>query len=1113
MAEDLRSLILSRYSEALDNSGVLTQDSMLKSTDRALRDRGVNIDSTTVYNEMSMIKSHLKDVTIAENKRYETIFKKELELNQYLNRLKIETFKKESEDYKKMYAVKLNSEKVLVDIYKRQAETYKKIGESGKVSVGNLARLWNLEKEREKEQSKSLESKQAKFNSFMKKFEENTSQIIKGWLNLFTDKFLFDRFKTAISNFSSNYEQNFTEIAGRTGSNSRQENHDFITGTLDNIMSSEVLKHGLNFNKDVFPEITNAVKNGFTGEEAQSIAITNAIDKKIMPWLDTTSETWVQLQYNITEDSLKQIKGQQLLLQETREGNRILQQGVVASLTDALLPTLQSIDANGSNADTMGAAYEYVEQLMEKGMLKSDAVAYVKKLINAEQNTFGALTSGDTTQILMGIGAVANPDNQLIGAQNMINDTVGSLFGNTGNGIYGEIARGAMSSAFNVKLPSDDIYYKDLLKLSYTGKYAGDNSNLYDNKVSNLRENVTRTQDYDNNMENIATNMFDGWAMFPHGMEMATMLIDNVQAIKNILTAWISSKFAEILTKGLGKLLGMGGGSGGTSIISNLLTGGRGLSAALNGGQTAANVVLSGNKNLLGAGLKYNGLLGGLTQGGTQLTGGLTSGLGSAAVGTAAVAGGALMAGKGVGILVDTAKNWKDNSATDNTVGVTTGLMAAGGGGMLAAAGLGLASGPVGWIGLAIGAVGLLGKTIYDTVTKIGGASAAIDKEYEEQKEAIRKTTDNNIDNLTHIFDSLNDINASEKDIEEQRNNLIKSGLLTQKDEEKARNANKEQLKELTKAYLKSTESFGNDIETALDEYKAESKAWSDTAWGGMEKVLQKYNDNDGNRSRDDTDYIQAASGIMDTIYSDLEKQKQNGKLGKSEQHIYDSIVKARAGGYTSSELNDIIDAGWFNEHLQSMSVSSPDVINSIQTKLKMYNTDASREILKAMNPNNGDKYYNVEETADALSYLINAINTVDKDNAIEYLDEFKEKGYKLSTYNTQKKQLENKWKNEIDLSSYRSGSSYIQYDQIAQLHAKERVLTAEQNREYTENLIGSGSSTGVIEAGVKDVVSAIQEQTKNILEYLSSVGSNTFSYSESTMNMLPRMGNTRVVF
>ena len=110
-----------------------------------------------------------------------------------------------------------------------------------------------------------------------------------------------------------------------------------------------------------------------------------------------------------------------------------------------------------------------------------------------------------------------------------------------------------------------------------------------------------------------------------------------------------------------------------------------------------------------------------------------------------------------------------------------------------------------------------------------------------------------------------------------------------------------------------------------------------------------------------------------------------------------------------------------------------------------------------------------------------------------------------IKTNETYKKALENIG---IDVKQYKLGSSYIPYDMIAQLHAGERVLTANQNKEYTKELeTGNGS---IIVNSIQDVVSAIQNQTKTIIDYLSTMNFNNSSGFKK-MSLLPSMGNTQI--
>ena len=111
---------------------------------------------------------------------------------------------------------------------------------------------------------------------------------------------------------------------------------------------------------------------------------------------------------------------------------------------------------------------------------------------------------------------------------------------------------------------------------------------------------------------------------------------------------------------------------------------------------------------------------------------------------------------------------------------------------------------------------------------------------------------------------------------------------------------------------------------------------------------------------------------------------------------------------------------------------------------------------------------------------------------------------------NTMKTEL-NVIANDLNLQKFKIGSSFIPFNLIAQLHKGERVLTEMQNKEYTENLISGKNTANIIELSVKDIVSAIQNQTSDIINYLRQLSLNTVSNNLS-LNMSAEMGNTRIV-
>lgn len=1065
-------------------------------------------------------KNELLRAYVEEDKKIQEIFEKRKKQEQELFNIKVknaEFSKNESlkssesllDSYKKAYDKMFSIDK---SFYAKKNEEAAKIfqtalNQNRELTDDEIKLLLNIEKEKEKASKKDLKNRINTINEVAKvedkvrqESEIKTKARLQGvgnWfekfiertLNFGIDKFIFDRAINGINNFSSNYEQNFTEIAGRTGSDSRRGNHNFITGTLDNIMSSDALRHGLNFNKDVFPEITNAVKNGFIGEEAQSIAITNAVDKKIMPWLDTSSDTWVQMQYQLSEDSLKQIKGQQLLLQETREGNRILQQGVVSQLQDALLPTLQSIDANGTNEENMGAAYEYVEQLMESGMLKSDAVAYVKKLINAEQHTFDALTSSDTSSILMGLGSLNGGG--IVGAQNMVNSTFGSMLSSTGNDTFGEIARGAIANTFNVKLPSDDAYYKNIYDLQFTGKYNGNNSSIYNNKVNNLREYVTATQDYDNNAENIATNMFDGWAMFPHGMEMAEQLIKEVQSISKLLTQWIGMKAGELLTKGLGKLFGNGS-------ESNLLK------------------TIGESKAIETLGSKLGG---GLLPGASKAPfagklGFMSSGTG-AIVGTAVgVTGGALLAYDGVKSIGqanetlskgDTTDVEKSGARGDQILGgIEAGAGIAGAGAILA---LG-ASNPIGWAALAVGGIAFLGKAAWDNAHALSGNAKEVHSAFDEIKNTLAQE---NTERLNFVADLKRHVDKAKSD-QEELDAIVNSGIIS---ENEAKNMNQKALKDLTNAYVEGSKSISKASTQLLNKMEQQNTDEQDQQQKEFLYEIQDSFDAQKSAGRGGTLLTEDETNMMATLMSGV---TDKDLIDKYNRHL------ASSGGLTYAEAIDIINGGadnWFDDTSMLDRGLDVEAMKRAQTlygygkniEFNKFDKDLQLELIEQYrNIFGAYSSWKAATENESKQYFKNQV--IELYNELYSNDVYKEAiQHKYNGQDSTIKSDLNKIAKDLGLNQFLLGSSYIPYDMIARLHEGERVLTAEQNRKYNENMIDLSGNSGIIEAGISDLIAAIQEQTKNIIEYLSTIGTNTFSYSDSTMNMLPSMGNTRVIY
>ena len=1071
-------------------------------------------------------REYLKEINEIQNENYESNLEQEEELfniqkqhDIYKKLAEQQRSKTALDNAKKEYNARvLSNNKEYQDLVKQELDIFDLSKANNKEltdeQIGNLAEIrkkrLDIENEINKKTADNLTNQVTEsVNKWTEKGKTAGESIIKHIseaFNKYSNYMLFDQLQSGVNDLSNAYEQNFTSIAGYSGSDSRDANHEFIKGVLEEVNANDYTKYGLNFNKEVFPEITNAVKEGFMGEEAQEIAISNAIDKKIMPWLDTSSETWTNMQFNLSDERIQSIKGQQLLLQETREGNRLLQDGVVSALLDTMQPTLLNIDANTTSFEDLSAeAQATVAYLMQKGYGKQDAIKIANQAIDAYQNPAEALmNNGSPIEMLMGMTSLNGGD---LGD---IIDTYGDV-ASMGKGMDA-VGRQAMvnimgvnsgnwtrtSSTFDALAGLGKEEYNKMLELFLIDSEAA--RRLYLSKESNLAENVTATQAHDNNIQNATAETVFDWNNTAHGMDTVSLILDEVIAIKQWLIKSAGDKLAESFGNFLGNFLGNKAGGRNTSSIVDSVT----------------NLTKSSKLGKL-AGFNSSGM-------------GIALNTGVALAGTA-------LTYKGIKDYKENDQIVKDDSATQydkDAAGVKRGLSAAtaglgataavaggtaavtgalGVGGTLGA--IGAAAGPVGWAALGLGAIALGAKKIYDITTDIGGAADQIKEEYDQQRDAIMSSTRTNISTLTGILGELQSGVLDEEELQEKRNELIQSGILSQADEEKARTANQEQLEELTKSYANAAKEFNKEIARDFNKYNVETQAWSNDMWGGLEKGLQAFNDGyDPLHGIYRTeDFNKVANEVFTHVYTDLEN-KDYSSLDKESQKTLDNLKEFfENGSLDESEVNKIVDEGFFDSVLQSTDVS-PETVELIYTVLKdMASTNEAAKVIVEDYMKTDHKYYDPEETTKALELLNKAQTATNTDSAIEYLEEFKQAGYKLSDYSDQKSELSTKWGTSIDLKGYKSGTSFVPYDNmIAELHYGERVLTNPENKEYTENQLSGNNGISTIQIGLQDIVSAIQQQTSDIITYLQSMNSMSSMNGLSNLNMSATMGATRVV-
>lgn len=583
-------------------------------------------------------------------------------------------------------------------------------------------------------------------------------------------------FQAGVTDYTSAYEKSFTDIAGRTGSNYNQT-RDLFSKSIEAIRSAG-LSSAINISSEMIPALSTAVQQGFTGTDVISKAIADSTSSIIMPWLDTASDAWINMSMNMSKDNMELLKSQQLQLQSTKSGNRLLQSGVVNSLTSDLEPLLRNIDLNTGGAGNLSKEYQdLMAGFMDQGMSAQDAYAQVSEMIKASRDQYGAITSGNISQILMGKDfanglsptEVANGDINKIyemAAGSASDLTASALFntmGMVGSAFTKEIARersdGAKAAASGIN--RSDIAYADI-----------------ESQINEYRTTTTRaTNAHENSMATVGS-----WvSAIPFGEKWFIIVVD---LLKTIGAAVIASRIAPALwssIKGLFKDGGLLKGLGST------------LKSSLPKIGTSA--------------LKY---------------GGIAAGLGMAAYG-------------GINTY-NSLKEYNDRSNTDRqkvVSGTSAGGYALGAaGGLIGAIGLLAGSGPVGWAGLAVGAAALLGVEIYKSYNKTSQVLNDLNTEFDKQEDILSQINDKNKTYLDNIATSINSAGS----LEDKRKILLEQGLAT---EEQLAGMTSTSITNFLDSLQKAGEDLCTTQKKILEDLEKQAKETSEAARSNNEKKIK----------------------------------------------------------------------------------------------------------------------------------------------------------------------------------------------------------------------------------------------------------------------------------
>lgn len=649
-----------------------------------------------------------------------------------------------------------------------------------------------------KEATKDLDKQSSEF---VKKFKGIMSKTIKG-----------------VHKYSSAYESSYSEIAGRMGTD-RNGTRSYYGGAMD-LAGQRGLGSAINYATDLVPAMQAVARQGLQGDAAIRKAVDDSTAKLLLPWLQTASEAWVNMSVNMDQHGLNILKSQQLQLQQSQSGNRLLQSGVVDTLLQEMEPLMRSIDYNTGGAASMSAeAQAIMAQLVDNGLTEKEAYSTVSEMVKVRSNTYAALTSGSVSQKLMAM-AMENGDD-LIGAYNA---STGYLSGMPST----DLQKGAYQSILGVGSSVSSLNLDRLVidedETRRRANGLGTSTSKYDQSVRDINQKVTATQQMTNKLENMTASTVGQWiTAVPGGKKWFDAVLQILQSI-----SWGS----------IGNMLK--GNGGGFSGLRNLVTSGKGM---LSKGGT----MLSGVGKAAGTGLSKLG--GGLATGASGSVGSGIATLGGAALGTAELIYGGIEAGKDF----SAAGAAKTGDNRRGILATTGGLNAAGAvaGGVGAASLLALgASNPFGWAAIAAGGLAIGIAKLVGHITRQSKETEHLNEVFDQGREIMKQEQEERKKQIQQLKEEV----SSMDDVEDKRSALVSEGILTEME------AHQKSAGEL-EALLGQQEQFQEEIDkTANDLYDKMQSQSSDN----MDAAVQNWED-------------VAKQDLIDTINSgnkDLAKQK-----------------------------------------------------------------------------------------------------------------------------------------------------------------------------------------------------------------------------------------------
>lgn len=927
-----------------------------------------------------------------------------------------------------------------------------------------------------------------------KSFMRTAGKELVGLLERSFSTYITKPITSAISDMSSAYESSFSEIAGRMGSDNRKATYNIMKSAVSQLNNSAA-KTAVNANKELIPELRNVAARGWKGNEAVSTALTNSIDRKIMPWLDSSTEAWNNLQFNLSDTQMKTLKSQQLILQETQSGNRLLQTGVINSLMTDISPLLSNIDFNTVDVTKSlpEQAQAYMQSLVDKGKYSpQQAYEEVRKILNIYKDPASGFRSGDAYGVLASQAAYQGGDfRDIVESTLPLDQMLASM------GLESSIAAPGIggSTATGITRPEAFGAREAAIQGTDWELTSGASAEAYDNLADNVSQYVTATQAHDNWMQNTTTDLTYGLNNIAHGTDV---LPDILSTVQNIASALIMGKIGKyVLGKYAPELLKTAGKTGG--LATGLAKGGSAMA-------------------------KTAGV--GLTGSAAKLLGGAT------------VAGGGFFVSKGISTAYDTAKNWDKSSTGDKWAGGLSSAGMIGGGGMAVAAGLGLASGPVGWAGLLIGGLAYAGKKVYDFANKLDENGEKVEKDLDTLSKQYLESNKNIKQSAQDIVKGLSDSNNSLEAANAARKFLVDNGILTEED---ANKKHIDELKKLTVAYMNAKSSFktkeqqetehaaaklssdysknytkkqAEQLSGALStQYSKLQKSWLNTVDTGTHKTYEQlakdlpgydpfsgsylYTDEKTGRftnadANSLLDYIESsasalelsgnsdnAKSLLERIYSNVSAKTLRTDISPSELNQIALDVTER---YGLSDESAVSAGGAANFEFEDIGIT-PEAYNSLTTQ---YSALLSSIFEKKADYHHAKGDAKTEKAKEIAKLFVQAHNVQlsDEDKADMkkaglgptvglLFDEIKELGLE----------------DLKGIKSFAVGTPYVNEDQLAQIHKGEAIIPAEQNKSRLRSMLGiSSSEVSQTKVSSTEIVNAIQSQTSTLKQAIDLI-------------------------